>query len=87
MPPKPRVDAHGAILNAAELTVDEVVGKHVHCPACANKAFLHWPFGWDAHSASVCPGVTGDTEKKRKYNYKSRFLHLFKDKDLSRYRD
>ena len=45
-----RRDATGAILNAEELSVAEVVKERVWCPACAGHVFEEWPYGWDAHA-------------------------------------
>jgi hypothetical protein len=71
-------DAGGVIVNADELTVDDVVGNRVRCPACGNKIFKHWPFGWDAHSAHRCAGLSGATVKDRKKAFKEMFSHLFR---------
>lgn len=71
-------DVAGVITNADDLTVDDVVGDRVLCPACGNHVFAEWPFGWDAHSATVCPAVNGATEKVRKDDFKERFGHLFR---------
>jgi hypothetical protein len=68
----------GIIMNAAELTADEVVGQRVLCPGCEYKVFEDWPNGWDAHAASRCWGVTGSTAEDRKLAFKLRFRHLFR---------
>jgi hypothetical protein len=74
-----RREAAGIIINAAELTADDVVSQRVRCPACDDKVFDTWPLGWDAHAAHVCRGLHATTETERKANYRSRFAHLFRD--------
>ena len=71
-------DGRGVITNADDLDVDHVVNERVLCPACGNRTFEHWPFGWDAHSAHRCTGVTGTTEAERKTVFKERYRHLFR---------
>jgi hypothetical protein len=71
-------NANGVIINADKLIVDDVVNKQVLCPACAKHEFKHWPYGWDAHSAFVCDGVSGATPAKRKEAFKTRYRHLFR---------
>ena len=71
-------NANGVIVNADGLTADHVVGERVLCPACGDKVFEHWPFGWDAHSASRCDGIAGVTDRDRKSTFKKRFRHLFR---------
>lgn len=71
-------DQNGTIINADELSVEEVVKEQVLCPACTEKVFKMWPFGWDAHSATVCTGVTGSTEEERKADFRERFAYLFR---------
>ena len=68
----------GVIVNADDLTVGDVVGERVLCPACGNKVFEHWPLGWDAHSAHQCGALAGATEQARKDAFKERFGHLFR---------
>ena len=74
----PRVDAAGAIVNAEELTVSQVVGKRVRCPACRMLVFRSWPEGWDAHAAMRCRGITGGNPEARKAEFKRRFVQLFR---------
>jgi len=64
---------NGAIANPTELTVDQNVHQRVVCPGCENMVFAMWPEGWDAHAASRCAGVTGETPDGRKAGYKRRF--------------
>ena len=68
----------GVIVNTDELTVDEVVGDRVMCPACGDKVFERWPFGWDGHAAHNCVALAGATEQARKDSFKARFGHLFR---------
>ena len=74
----PRHDPAGVILNAEELSVDQVVGKRVRCPACRMLAFRSWPEGWDAHAASRCRGIPGPSPDARKAEFKRRYGHLFR---------
>ena len=74
----PRHDAAGVILNAEELSVDQVVGKRVRCPACRMLAFRSWPEGWDAHAATRCRGIPDTTPEARKAEFKRRYGHLFR---------
>lgn len=72
-------NANGVIINANNLTVNDVVGDRVLCPACGEKVFEQWPFGWDAHSAYQCRGMSANaTAKARKVAYKMRYCHLFR---------
>jgi uncharacterized protein (DUF433 family) len=74
----PRLDAAGVIVNAEELSVGQVVGKRVRCPACRMLVFQSWPEGWDAHAATRCRGVAGNGPEARKANFKSRDAQLFR---------
>lgn len=74
----PRTDRSGAIQNAEELSVDQVVGKRVSCPACRNLVFRSWPEGWDAHAARRCRGLDRLGPEDRKAEFKDRFAHLFR---------
>lgn len=74
----PRLDAAGVITNAEELSVGQVVGKRVRCPACRMLAFRSWPEGWDAHAAMRCRGVPGTDPEARKAEFKRRFGQLFR---------
>ena len=73
-----RRNSDGVIINANELSVDEVVGDRVLCPACHDKVFQVWPEGWDAHAAHRCSGVSGSTDKERKYQFKREWSRLFR---------
>jgi uncharacterized protein (DUF433 family) len=74
----PRVDAAGAIVNAEELSVGQVVGKRVRCPGCRMLVFRSWPEGWDAHAAMRCRGINGSDPEARKAEFKRRFGQLFR---------
>lgn len=74
-----RRDVNGVIVNAAELTADDVALQRVLCPACERKVFKSWPLGWDAHAAHPCPGVAMGTDAERKAEYRRRYGHLFRD--------
>lgn len=74
----PRVDAGGAIVNAEELSVGQVVGKRVRCPACRMLVFRSWPEGWDAHAATRCRGIQAGGPEARKSEFKRRFGQLFR---------
>ena len=75
---KPVKRINGAISNAKELTVNEVVHERVVCPLCNNSTFEKWPLGWDAHAAYRCEGLSGNTPGKRKLEFKDALLHLFR---------
>ena len=74
-----RRDVNGVIVNAADLTADDVALERVLCPACGRKVFESWPLGWDAHAAHPCPGLAFGDEGERKAEYRRRFGHLFRD--------
>ena len=44
------------------------------CPACNKKLFARWPWGWDAHAANNCTGISGLTTEDRKRVFKERYL-------------
>ena len=69
---------NGAIANAVDLEVEQVVHQRVVCPACESMVFEMWPEGWDAHAASRCGGVSGSTIDERKADFRGRFGHLFR---------
>ena len=68
----------GEILNAVDLTAEDVVGERVLCPGCRQTVFASWPEGWDAHAAHRCGGAEGATRAARKDSFKRRFAHLFR---------
>jgi hypothetical protein len=47
------------------------------CPACGEKEFQRWPFGWDAHAAHKCTGLREGTADGRKAEFRTRFQHMF----------
>ena len=36
------------------------------CPGCGQKEFKRWPWGWDAHAAHACRGLSRDRSRKAK---------------------
>lgn len=44
------------------------------CPACQQKSFKRWPWGWDGHAAHGCTGIAGDTPEERKRVYREQYL-------------
>ena len=74
----PRTDGAGVITNAEELSVGQVVGQQVRCPACRMLVFRSWPEGWDAHAATRCRGLSGRDPEGRKAEFKRRFGQLFR---------
>jgi hypothetical protein len=42
---------------ATSAPVDD--GRGRLCPACHQKRFARWPWGWDAHAAHACTGIEG----------------------------
>lgn len=47
------------------------------CPACGRKEFKRWPWGWDAHAAHSCQGLTASEPEARKAEFKHRFGDRF----------
>jgi hypothetical protein len=72
-----RLDANGVIVNASELSSEDVATKRVRCPAC-EKVFERWPSGWDVHASYRCSGLSAKTVEDRKREYKERFYYLFR---------
>jgi hypothetical protein len=70
----------GEILNAEELTADDVAMQRVLCPACRHKVFEEWPGGWDAHAGSptACTGLAAVGAEARKEEFRNRFGQLFR---------
>lgn len=53
------------------------LGK-VMCPACGRHPFRRWPWGWDAHAAHKCTGLTdAATPEERKAEFRRRFGEHF----------
>ena len=50
------------------------VGHKRSCPACHQHEFKRWPFGWDAHAAHRCTGLTEVEPEARKKEFKRRFM-------------
>lgn len=44
------------------------------CPACHQHEFKRWPFGWDAHAAHRCTGLTEVEPEARKREFNRRFM-------------
>lgn len=47
------------------------------CPACGKHPFKRWPWGWDAHAAYTCPGLTETEPEARKSEFRQRFTDYF----------
>jgi hypothetical protein len=47
------------------------------CPACGQMEFKRWPWGWDAHAAHACGGLTGVDPEQRKAEFRRRFADHF----------
>lgn len=75
---EPKRNKYGVIINAEELTADQVVHRRVLCPACRNLTFQMWPEGWDSHARTRCEGLTG-SPRERKAEFRKRFAALFRD--------
>ena len=73
---KPVKDSDGFILNTGVLRVGQVTRKKVVCPACGEKAFVKWPYGWDGH-AERCKGLETTGHANRKVEFKAAFSRLF----------
>ena len=68
----------GAAKGAEKQSEEESRAEHRRvCPACGEKEFRRWPFGWDAHAAHRCKGLREGTPDARKTEFRMRFQHLF----------
>jgi hypothetical protein len=47
------------------------------CPACGLHTFRRWPWGWDAHAAHKCAGLSAQDPEARKAEYRARFGEHF----------
>jgi hypothetical protein len=47
------------------------------CPACGKHPFKRWPWGWDAHAAYTCSGLTETEPTARKSEFRQRFAGHF----------
>jgi len=74
----PRTDRSGAIINAEELSANQVIGRRVRCPACRSLVFKSWPEGWDSHAGRRCRGLEAKDAEARKAEFKRRFEPLFR---------
>ena len=63
--PKPTTKKKQSVSNA---------GHQRSCPACHQHEFKRWPFGWDAHAAHRCTGLTEVDPEARKKEFKRRFM-------------
>lgn len=45
-----------------------------YCPGCGEHYFVRWPFGWDAHAAHRCTGLTETDPVRRKAELKTKFM-------------
>ena len=50
------------------------VGHKRSCPACHQHEFKRWPFGWDAHAAFRCNGLSEASTELRKAEFKRKYL-------------
>ena len=57
-------------------TVPVAAGTRL-CPACGTFPFRRWPWGWDAHAAHTCPGLTETEPAARKAEFRTRFARWF----------
>jgi len=53
-------------------------GVSLLCPGCGEKQFQRWPWGWDAHAAHACRGLTETEPERRKAEFRRRFEQYFK---------
>lgn len=51
--------------------------RPVLCPGCNSHEFRRWPWGWDAHAAHRCTGLTSTGSEERKAEFKRRFGDRF----------
>jgi hypothetical protein len=47
------------------------------CPGCGQKEFKRWPWGWDAHAAHSCQGLSATDPEERKAEFRRRFANYF----------
>ena len=66
------------VLDPSGLTANDVAQRRVLCPACRSKVFSVWPYGWDAHAAHRCDGLSESDPVVRKREFKERFAELFR---------
>lgn len=45
-----------------------------YCPGCEEHYFVRWPFGWDAHAAYKCSGLSETDPVRRKAEFKVKFM-------------
>ena len=55
---------------------EEAEGHQRPCPACRTYLFKRWPWGWDAHAAHRCEGLSATGTEARKAEFRRRFGHL-----------
>ena len=55
----------------------EQPGRSLPCPACGSKEFKRWPWGWDAHAADSCTGLSATEPEERKLEFRRRFAEYF----------
>lgn len=63
--PKPTTKKKQSVSNAEH---------KLSCPACHQHEFKRWPFGWDAHAAYRCTGLSEVEPEARKKEFKRRFM-------------
>lgn len=44
------------------------------CPACKVHQFKRWPWGWDAHAAFKCKGLSETEPERRKQEFRDKYL-------------
>lgn len=80
----PKVDGHKVQIGTANNTVVQLTEKvssesprPTLCPACGEMEFKRWPWGWDAHAAFKCKGLSGEDPEIRKREFRQRFREHF----------
>ena len=66
------------VIDPSGLAADDVAQRRVLCPACWSKVFAVWPYGWNAHAAHRCAGLSEVDPVARKKEFKTRFRKLFR---------
>jgi hypothetical protein len=78
-PPLPSSESASSLSSASTLRHARArsASASLMCPACDQHLFKRWPWGWDAHAAHKCSGLTALEPDDRKAEFKQRFAEHF----------